>query len=143
MLEAELTTPEEDTRQRRVATDDKSKLWRELMVKESETHMAASVAATIDPPPRKIVMKHDDIIGQVPLEIMNIKLRFANLPPQEIQCIFHNKFKTINLYRLRHMQRIRFDTFQDKERIGIEDGILRLQKTSRIYKNFGKSFHEV
>ncbi len=41
------------------------------------------------------------------------------------------------------MRRIYFDTFQDKERIGIEDGMLRLQKTLRIYKNFGKSFHEV
>ena len=113
------------------------------MVKDLETHMAAAAAATIDPPPRKIVMKHDDIIGEVPLEVMNITLRFANLPPQEIQCIFYNKFKPINLYRLRPMQRIRFNTFQDKERIGIEYGILRLQKTSSIYNNFRKSFHEV
>ena len=41
------------------------------------------------------------------------------------------------------MREIYFDTFQDQERIGIEDGMLRLRKTSGTYKNFSKTFHEV
>ncbi len=74
---------------------------------------------------------------------MNITLCFAGLPKEEIVRIFHNKFKTINLYRPRHIGGLRFDTFQDQERIGIEDEMLRLRKTSGTYKNFGKSFHRV
>lgn len=31
----------------------------------------------------------------------------------------------------------------DQERIGIEDGMLRLRKTLEVYKDFEKSFHEV
>ncbi len=41
------------------------------------------------------------------------------------------------------MRRLRFDTLQDQERIRIADGMLRLRKTSRKYKDFGESFYEV
>lgn len=74
---------------------------------------------------------------------MNITLRFAGLPQGEIIRIFHNKFKPIILYRLRHMRGLRFDAMQDHDRVGIEDGMLKLRKTSGTYKDFGKSFYEV
>ena len=92
-----------------------------------------------------LVKIFDDIIGEYPPEVSSISLHFAGLPQEEIISIFHNKFKfkAINLYRLRHMRGFRYETFQDQERIGIEDGILRLRKTSGTYKNFGNSFHEV
>ncbi len=89
------------------------------MVKESEACVAAAAAATIAPPPRKIVIEDDNIIGEVIQEVINIKLRFAGLPKEEIVRIFHNKFKPINFYRLRHIRGFCFDTFQDQERIGI------------------------
>lgn len=57
--------------------------------------------------------------------------------------IVHNKFKAINLYRLRHMQGLRYDALQDQERIGIEDRMLRLRRTSRSYKDFRKSFIDI
>ncbi len=57
--------------------------------------------------------------------------------------VFQNKFKPINLYRLRHIRGFRFNSLHDQDRIGIEDGILKLRKTSRTYKDFGKSFYEV
>ena len=41
------------------------------------------------------------------------------------------------------MRGLRFDTFQDQEQIGIDNGMLRLWKTLGTYKDFGKSFHEV
>ena len=113
------------------------------MVKESEARVAAAAAATIALPPKKIVIADDDIISDVPQEVMNITLRFASLPKGAIVCIFHNKFKSINLYRLCHIRGLRFDTFQDQEPIEIEDGMLRLRKTSGTYKDFGKSFHKV
>lgn len=41
------------------------------------------------------------------------------------------------------MRGLRYEAFQDQERIGIEDGILRLRKISKTYKNFGNSFYKV
>ncbi len=79
-LEAELATDEEDAKQRRVAAEEESKLRRELMVKKSEAREAGAAAYTIAPLTRKIVIGNDDIIGEVPQEVMNITLCFASLP---------------------------------------------------------------
>jgi hypothetical protein len=57
--------------------------------------------------------------------------------------IFLNKFKLINLYRLRHMRELQFNKLNDINRIEIENEMLKLKKTSRIYKNFNKTFHEI
>lgn len=143
-LEAELAAAEVEAR-----------LRQELMVKESEARVASSVAAataaTSAAPPaapagaqaRRTIGDEDDITGEVPPEVMSIILQFAGLPQEEIVRIFQNKFKPINLYRLRHMRGLRFDALQDHDRIGIEDGMLRLRKTSGTYKDFGKSFYNV
>lgn len=124
---------------------------RELMVKESEARVAASVAAAMAAAPaapdgaqaRRPTADEDDITDEVPPKVMSITLRFARLPQEEIVRIFQNKFKPINLYRLRHMRGLRFDALQDHDRIGIEDGMLRLRETSGTYKDFGKSFYDV
>lgn len=84
-------------------------------------------------------MEDDNIVG----EVTNISLSVAGLPQEEIIRIFHNQFKAINLYRLRHMQGLRYEGFQDRERIGIEDGMLRLRKPSGTYRDFGKRVHEI
>lgn len=76
-------------------------------------------------------MDLDAIKGEVPPEVTNICLSFAGLPQEEIVRIFHNRFKAINLYRLQHMRGLRYEAFQDQERIGIEDGMLNIQ---RIWK---------
>ena len=134
---------------------EKAKLELELMRKESDARIAASAtaataaAAAASAAPggalglRKVVDDEDDIIGEVPPEVTNICLRFVGLPQEEIVRIFHYKFKAINLYRLRHMQGLRFDALQDREKIGIEGGVLRLKKASGTYKDFGKSIHDV
>ncbi len=41
------------------------------------------------------------------------------------------------------MRGLRFDAVQDHDEIGIEDGMLKLRKTSRAYKTFEKSFYNV
>lgn len=74
---------------------------------------------------------------------MNITLRFVGLPQEKIIMIFHNKFKPINLYRLRYMRGLRFNAMQDHDRIGIKDGMFKLRKMSETYKDFGKSFYEI
>lgn len=40
------------------------------------------------------------------------------------------------------MQGLSFEAYQDKERIGIEDGMLRLWKSFGLYKNYDSSFYE-
>ena len=57
--------------------------------------------------------------------------------------IFSNKFKLINLYCLCQMRGLQFDSLHDQDRIGIEDDMLKLRKTSETYKDFGKFFYEV
>lgn len=55
--------------------------------------------------------------------------------------IVHNKFKAINLYRLRHMQGLRYDALQDQERIGIEDGNVTIKKDFWVIQGFWKVFY--
>ncbi len=74
---------------------------------------------------------------------MSITFWFAGLLEKEIVRISRDKFKLINLYRLPQMRGLRFDSLHDQDRIGIEDGMLKLRKTSETYKDFGKSFYEV
>lgn len=120
----------------------------ECMRRESEARIAAAAAVPTPPPtatpaaPRRIG-EDDDITGEVPQEVQILTLRFAGLPQEEIVKIFHNRFKPINLYRLRHMRGHHYESLHDQERIGIEDGMLRLRKPSGTYKDFGMSFYEV
>ncbi len=147
-----------------VVAEVKAKLRRKLMVKESEVRVAAAVATvsasaaasasataasasaistTEGAQARMSTVEEDDITDEVPLKVTSITLRFAGLPQEEIVRIFQNKFKPINFYHLCHMRRLQFDPLQNYDRIGIEDGMLRLRKTSGIYKDFGKFFYEV
>ena len=126
----------------------KSQLELECLRKESEARVAAatSLANTQVPktPASKAIMREDDEIpGEIPLEVSDISLQFVGLSQEEIVKIFQNKFKPINLYRLRHMRRLSFEAYKDEERIGIEDGMLKLRKTSGSYKDYGNSFYEV
>ncbi len=131
------------------AAEVEARLTRELMVKESEARVAAPVAAAsapttaADPARRPMADEEDDITGEVHTEVKSITLRFAGLPKEEIVRIFQNKFKPINLYCLRHIHGLQFDSLHDQDRIGIEDGMFKLRKTSGTYKDFGKSFYEV
>ncbi len=95
------------------------------------------------PLPRALVRKDDEIQDEIPLEVLDISLQFVGLPKEEIVNIFQNKFKPINLYRLRHMRGLSFKAYKDGERIGIEDGLLNLRKNSGLYKDYGNSFYEV
>ena len=77
-----------------VAAEVKSGLRRELMVKESEARVAASMAATSAATTaaalawRPIGDEEDDITGDVSIEVMRITFRFEGLPQDEIVGIF-------------------------------------------------------
>lgn len=91
-------------------------------------------------PKRTTVGADDEILGEITPEVSDFSLQFAGLPQEEIVRIFHNKFKPINLYRLRHTRGLSFEAYQDEERIGIKDGMLKLRKTSRSYKDYDSTF---
>lgn len=41
------------------------------------------------------------------------------------------------------MQDFTFEAYKDEEKIGIKDGMLKLEKTSETYKDYGSSFYKV
>ena len=101
--------------------EEEARLRRELMVKESEACVAALMAAAIVAASAaapavpagaqawRPTVDKDNITSEVPPKIINITLRFAGLPQEEIVRIFQNKFKPINLYRLCHMHGLQFN----------------------------------
>ncbi len=116
------------------------------MVKESEARVAAAVTAAstiVGAKAWRWTVEQDNITDEVPSEVTSITLRFIGIPQEKIVRIVQNEFKPINLCCLRHMRGLRFDALQDLDRIGIEDGMLRLRETSETYKDFGKSFYNV
>lgn len=76
---------------------------------------AANVEASTS---RKTFGKKDDIIGEVPPQVIKSPLRFAGLSQEVIMKIFQNKFTAINLYCLRHMRSLHYETFHYRDRIG-------------------------
>ena len=112
----------------------------DCMRRESDARIAAVIPAG---KPSRVVGDDDEDLGEIPLEVRSIAPRFAGLPQDEIIKIFSNKFKAINLSRLRHMHGMQYESYKDQDRIGIEDGALRLRKASGTYKDFGKTVHDV
>lgn len=105
--------------------------------------MSAANAAQAQRPRAKVDRNAEDLQGELPPKVADMSPQFVGLPQEEIVKIFQNKFKLINLYRLRHMRGLTFEAYKDEERIGIEDGMLKLRKTSGTYKDYGSSFYEV
>ncbi len=76
------------------AAEVKAGLRRELMVKESEARVAASMAATSAATTaaalarRPMADEEDDITGEVSTEVMRITFRFEGLPQDKIVEIF-------------------------------------------------------
>ena len=62
---------------------------------------------------------------------------FSGLPEEEIVRIFKNKFKPMNLYKLRHFHG--FKDIREDNSIVIENGSLKSRKTTDIYKDFSNS----
>ena len=123
----------------------KSQLELECLRKESEAWVAvatslANAQVPQAPASRALVREDDEIQGEIPLEVLDISLQLVGFPKEEIVKIFQNKFKPINVYRLRHMRGLSFKAYKDEERISIEDGMLKLRKTSGLYKDYSNRF---
>lgn len=145
-LETDLAAAELNAKVRRVAVEEEAKLQQELIVKELEAWIATAVAAIAAPvaaPQKRLLTEENNIIGKARPKVMSITLCFAGLSKKKIIWIFYNKFKPINLYRLRQMWGLRFDSIKNHNWVEIEHGMLKLQKMSGIYQDFGKSFYEM
>ncbi len=124
----------------------RSALELECFQKESDARVAATTtAATAQVPKPRIALAREEnnIQGEIPPEVPELSLQFVGFPQEEIVKIFHNKFKPINLYWLCHMRGLSFEAYQNEERIGIKDGMLKLRKSSGLYKDYHNSFYEV
>jgi hypothetical protein len=85
------------------------------MKRESEARIIATTAAIVVVViafisililKTRIINDEDDVTDEISLEMTILNFRYASLSQNEIVRIFHNKFKLINLYRLRHMQEL-------------------------------------
>ena len=86
----------------KLATARRFELELEVMRRESEARIAANAAAAtaatvVAQALKRAGMEENDTIDGVLPEVRNISLCFAGLVR-----IFYNRFKAINLYRLRH-----------------------------------------
>jgi hypothetical protein len=87
----------------------------------------------------------DDDVNEIFLEVKSHHVRFVSLSSNERIKIFNEKFKSINLYKLRHMRNLNHEFFENQNRIDFEDNdqLKNLKKTIEILKNFEKTFYEI
>lgn len=71
-------------------------------------------------------MEEDEYTGEIPNEDKALSSQSAGLPQGEIAKVFANRFRLMNLYKLRHM-RGREDIYRDQ--IQVEDGTLTMRST--------------
>ena len=127
--------------------EEKALLEIEYMRKEGNARLAA-LNARREPATQgsneRVGRNNDDEedIGEItPPEVSARRDMFSGLPEEEIVKIFKNKFKPMNLYKLRHLHG--FEDVREEDSIVIENGSLKPRKTTGTYKDFGKSINEV
>jgi hypothetical protein len=91
-----------------------------------------------------LIKENENDEDKISFEVKTHRNRFAELSSNEIVKIFIEKFKLINIYKLRHIRDLTHDFYYDQNRIEIEsDQIKSLKKIMRIFKNFEKFFYEI
>lgn len=65
---------------------------------------------------------------------------FSGLPKEEIDKIFKNRFKPMNLYKSMYLHGFKDSRTEDST--VVENGSLKPWKTTGTYKNFGKSVNK-
>jgi hypothetical protein len=126
----------------KIVVKDKTNLKKQILLNESKARIQVITAETlIKSSIMYLINDNDDDEDEISSEIKAHRIRFAELLENEIVKIFIDKFKSINIYKLRHMRDLTHDFYYDQNRIEIENDQLKsLKKTIRIYKNFEKFF---
>jgi hypothetical protein len=133
----------------RKATLKKTELKKQLLKKKSKTRIDVMTSTvTVTTSSSKDLMYSNtekDESDEIPPEVKSHRVRFVSLSSDEIVRIFNDKFKPINLYKLRHMRSLNHEFYSNQNHIEFEnnDQLRNLKKTVEIFKNFEKSFYEV
>lgn len=72
-------------------------------------------------------VEEDDYTGEIPNEVKALASQFAGLPQGRIAKIFSNRFRPMNLYKLRLM-RGRDDLY--REQVHVDEGTLKMRKVT-------------
>jgi hypothetical protein len=87
---------------------------------------------------------NDEKSDEISLEVRFHHARFTDLSTNEIVKIFNEKFKFINLYKLRHERILDHEFFENQNRIELKnDQLKNLKKTIEFYKDYEKTFYEM
>lgn len=86
---------------------------------------------------------YNNILSEIFKKVKSFIFCYASLAQEEIDKIFHNCFKLINLYRPYYICSYYYELLQNQEFIDIEDDMLTLKKIFEIYDDFGKLFCKV
>lgn len=101
---------------------------------EAELLEMSTSAVVHRPKPISERREDEDYTGEIPQEVKAFASQFAGLLQAEIAKIFANRFRPMNLYKLRHMKG-RDDLY--REQIYVEEGALRMRKVTESYKDYG------
>lgn len=99
--------------------------------------LSAMGATSVVHQPRLLAggLEEDKYTGEIPKEVKTLASQFAGLLEGEIAKIFANKFRPMNLYKLRHMRGC--DNMY-RDQIQIEEGTLKMKKVTGSYKDYGR-----
>lgn len=81
-------------------------------------------------------IEEDDYTGEISSKVKALATQFAGLPQGEIAKVFSNRFRPMNLHKLRLM-RGRDDLYHDQ--IHIDEGTLKMRKVTGSYKDYGST----
>jgi hypothetical protein len=128
-----------------IAAKEKTEMKKQILLNEFKTRILviftsdASISKSLT-----LIKESENDEDKISSEVKTHRTRFAELSSNEIVKIFIEKFKSINIYKLRHMRDLTHDFYYDQNRIEIEnDQIKLLKKIMRIFKDFEKFFYEI
>lgn len=78
-------------------------------------------------------IEEDKFAGEIPIRVKALATQCARLPQGEIAKIFSNRFRPMNLYKLRLMSG-RDDLYRDQ--IYVDKGTLEMRNVKRFYKDY-------
>jgi hypothetical protein len=139
-----ITTKAKDDRK---TTIEEKNLRNQLLKKEFRTRIETMIVTTITSTKISAFLniENDEESDKISLEVKSHHVRFVNLSFEEIVRIFNEKFKLINLYKLRHMRELEHEFCENQDRIEFDenDQLKNLKKTMKIFKNFDKTFYKI
>lgn len=96
----------------------------------AELAAMGAAAIAVRPKTSAPTLDEDEYTGEIPDEVKLLASQFAGPPQGEIAKILANKFRPMNLHKLRHTRGCD-DMYRDQ--ISIEEGTLKMRKVTGSY----------